>query len=62
MEPKIILLEGDDLRAFLAAIGSPFTGVSDRPYRLRIWSTNDGQIKVKVNENMWTPRLGKADK
>lgn len=62
MEPKIILLEGDDLKAFLATIGSPFTGAADRPYRIRIWPTNDGQIKVKINENMWTPRMGKDDK
>lgn len=58
-ENDITILEGADLKMFLATVGSPFVE-SAHPYRVRIWAYN-GQIKVKVNEGVWSPAVGKKD-
>ena len=55
---NITLIEGDDLDFLCSGLGVPS---QNRPYRLRIWSTEKG-IKVKVNEGMWTPLLGEEEK
>jgi len=51
----IVILEGADLHHLLALLGVPY--VTDI-YRLRV-CVDEGGAKVKVNEGMWTPALGK---
>jgi len=51
----IVILEGRDLDLFLSMLGVP---EQDRAaYRVRVCA-NEGGVKVKVNEGMWTPALG----
>jgi hypothetical protein len=57
MAKGITILEGDDLKVFLANLAE-FDGDT---YRVRIWADPAGSIKIKVNERMWTYSLGKAD-
>ena len=54
---NITIIEGADLHHLADLLGIPTEGI----YRIRI-AKSDDQIKVKVNEGMWTPALGKADK
>jgi hypothetical protein len=59
MQGQITILEGGDLRHFLDVLGMPDEG---RPYRVRLWRSADCEdVKIKVNEGMWTPALGRKD-
>jgi hypothetical protein len=54
---QITILEGADLKTFLDTLA----GGTDEIYRVRIWTTPNGTIKVKANESVWTWALGTAD-
>jgi len=55
----ITIIDGPDLKHLCDVLGIP---AASRPYRLRIWQAHDGSTaKVKVNEGIWTPALGRAD-
>jgi hypothetical protein len=59
MEGKITIVEGADLRHLCDLLGVP---KEDRPYRVRLWQSPDCEaVKVKVNEGMWSPALGRKD-
>jgi hypothetical protein len=56
---NITVFEGDDLNDLMDYFGIEW---KYRPYRVRIWGSPNGQIKIKVNEGMWSPLIGKKDK
>lgn len=54
---NITIIEGADLKYLAAVLDIQTKDI----YRVRIANSASGGIKVKVNEGMWTPALGKAD-
>ena len=59
MEDRTTIITGADLNTLMAVLGVP---EGNAPYRVRIHQAADGSgVKVKVNEGMWTPWLGKKE-
>lgn len=58
MEP-IVILESHDLNSFLGSVGGieHAKDAGGDIYRMRFAIDGDG-IKVKINEEMWSPPLG----
>lgn len=52
----ITIIEGDDLTILAHYLGLDVSGT----YRIRV-SQSDNGIKVKVNEGIWSPALGRKE-